>query len=465
MKINRFRNTESGSALLLTLVATVIIGATLAAYLTLVKAQNQAGMRSQAWNATIPIIEAGMEDAMMHLNTHGSSNLLCDGWTQVGTKYVMQRALGDSYYNVSIYNWVAGASNQHPIIDSRGYVTPPLTLASIGGPTIGGPTMFAMAVPASPAGFMARGVRATSRQDFVFTKAMVAKCSIDLAGNNIRSDSFDSSDPSYSTGGRFDATKAKAHGDIATDCTIINSISVGNADVYGHLSTGPGGSVAIGPNGSVGDATWHDPNVINNVKGIQPGAVTDDMNTDFPDVKIPFTGGYVPYIPTNGLGNGNYQVSSYITGSDVLDVTGNAVLYVTGDFAMSGNAQINIAAGASLKLYVGGAGSIGGNGIINNNDAMHFIYYGLPTSTTLSFAGNSLFVGCIYAPNADFTLSGSGNTVYDFCGASVTKTVTMNGHFHFHYDEALSKYGPYRGFILTSWNEMNPTEVANAPLP
>jgi hypothetical protein len=30
----------------------------------------------------------------------------------------------------------------------------------------------------------------------------------------------------------------------------------------------------------------------------------------------------------------------------------------------------------------------------------------------------------------------------------------MNGHLNFHYDEALGKRGPSRGFIITSWNEI-----------
>ena len=57
------------------------------------------------------------------------------------------------------------------------------------------------------------------------------------------------------------------------------------------------------------------------------------------------------------------------------------------------------------------------------------------------------------------TLNGSGNTVYDFVGAGVAKTITMNGKFNFHYDEALGVYGPNRGYIVSSWNEMTPSEV------
>jgi hypothetical protein len=62
----------------------------------------------------------------------------------------------------------------------------------------------------------------------------------------------------------------------------------------------------------------------------------------------------------------------------------------------------------------------------------------------------------------DFDLNGSGATQTDFIGASVSKTVSMNGHFNFHYDEALKKLGPPRGFIVTSWDEMSPQDVRSS---
>jgi hypothetical protein len=59
-------------------------------------------------------------------------------------------------------------------------------------------------------------------------------------------------------------------------------------------------------------------------------------------------------------------------------------------------------------------------------------------------------------------LNGSGNNTTDFIGASITKSVKLNGHFNFHYDEALKSIGPSRGFVVTSWNEMLPSEVPPA---
>ena len=67
--------------------------------------------------------------------------------------------------------------------------------------------------------------------------------------------------------------------------------------------------------------------------------------------------------------------------------------------------------------------------------------------------GNGNFVGAIYAPSADFSLGGGGNNTYDFIGASVSKTIKMNGHFNFHYDEALRKNGMGQRYIPNNWKE------------
>ena len=72
-----------------------------------------------------------------------------------------------------------------------------------------------------------------------------------VGGNNIQTDSFDSSDAASSTNGLYVAGWHRANGDIASDASITNSVNVGNANIFGHVSTGPNGTVAIGANGSV----------------------------------------------------------------------------------------------------------------------------------------------------------------------------------------------------------------------
>ena len=102
------------------LVTTAIIGFTLASFLMLVRAQNRSTMRSLTWNAAIPVAEAGLEEALTHLNRVGSAGLGVSGWELVDGKYSVTRFLGDSYYVVSV------TPTASPVIVSTGYVPLPL---------------------------------------------------------------------------------------------------------------------------------------------------------------------------------------------------------------------------------------------------------------------------------------------------------------------------------------------------
>src|SRR5437667_4935537 len=227
MKIRNSKSAaQSGSTLFIILIITGLAGLVLAAYLTLLSSENAATMRSQSWNSSVPVLEAGVEDALSHLNAHGTTNLNCDGWTQSGTIYWMQRSMGNNYYIVTISNWVAGSSNQ-PIVESRGYVNTPLLTASAEQPFLA----TVVSLGGSTSNYLARGVRCAAKQEFMFTKAMVAKGNINLSGNNVTTDSFDSASTNYSTNGKYDNTKTKDNGDVATDSSVTNSLSLGNANI------------------------------------------------------------------------------------------------------------------------------------------------------------------------------------------------------------------------------------------
>lgn len=424
---------NSGSALLLTLFTCVVIGLALGAYLELVRNQNLSTLRSQQWNLAIPVAEAGIEEALTHLY-YNPTNRATNGWILSSGVYVKERALGDSKYITSI------SDTTPPEIISKAYVRVPLGSDYIDPP---------------------RTIRVTTTNDALFAKGMVAKGQIDLSGNRVRTDSFDSTDPAASTNGAYDPAKYKDNGDVATNSSLIDSLNVWNAEVIGKASTGPGGTVSVGPNGTIGSKAWHQ----SGKKGIEPGWANDDMNVYFPDVKPPFSGG--AFTPVSGsyggtnyaylITDGRWQLSSLnLSGQQKALVLGNAVLYVTGNVSISGQAYLTVATNSSLQFYVGGSDtSIGGNGIINTpGNATNFFYWGLPSNTKVSMSGNASFTGAIYAPQAAFSLGGGGNNDYDFVGASVTDSVKMNGHYKFHYDESLGRTGPRRGFTVTSWNEI-----------
>lgn len=112
-------------------------------------------------------------------------------------------------------------------------------------------------------------------------------------------------------------------------------------------------------------------------------------------------------------------------------------------------------------MYAGGASAnLGGNGIINGSgNANDFVDYGLPTNISLNFSGNGTFKEIIYASNADFTMNGGGLGSEDFIGASITKTVTMNGHFKFLNAEVLANYDNDGRYVVTLRNAMSHEKV------
>lgn len=272
-----------------------------------------------------------------------------------------------------------------------------------------------------------------------FTGALMAKSDITFNGSYITVDSYDSGDTNYSTtNGLYDPAKRKAGGDVSS---AEGFISVGNAIIKGMLFTSPlnSGQYSLGPTGSVGDLNWPGP-------GIQPGWYRDDFHWALPDVAAPYQTGLPPAgLGTNlwYLGNANYMFNGNFSArsSSTIYVAGSATVYVTGTFDCKG--KIIIAAGASLKLYVGGLYTRLTQ-VLTDGPSTSFQYFGLPTNVAVSWAGNDDYVGTICAPQAIVKMGGGGADAYDFLGACVANSIAINGHFNLHFDENLKRMGPMR---------------------
>jgi len=428
MRTNTACRREGGNALVAALVIGAVVGISLLAYLTWASVQNQLIMRSQAWNGALPLAEAGLEEAMTHISKVGTNNRAQDSWVLQNGHYTKTRTMGDGYYLVQI------ATHQNPTILAEGFVKAPLQKNH----------------------YISRKVRITTTNDPIYFGGMVSDQHIDLHGNNVYVDSYDSEDPNHSTGGLYDAAKRKDNGTVATNLGITNSINLGNANVFGKTLTGPGGTVEVGPSGAVGSIAWQDAGNI----GLQPGWTRDDFNTAL-DLIPPFpSGGLVPAGGKVGttkydyiLGDGNWEVPE-LTGS--IYISGNATLTVQNKFNMAGvNDAIVIAPGASLKIYYDGPlAKIGADAVDNqtgNPDSFH--YYGGPNNQTLALQGSVYFNGLINAPATDIQVGGGGGAVLNIVGALVGKSITMTGHVNLHFDEALMrKYS--KGYVITSWTEL-----------
>src|SRR5437879_4568617 len=122
----RFTNRNRGSALVITLFSCLAIGLVLASYLTLISSRYKLTVRSLNWNAAMPVVEAGIEEALAHLH-FDSNSPSANGWTPdtLGGQpvHIKRREFSDgSYFYVTIYN----AATNNPLIYSQGFVRSPL---------------------------------------------------------------------------------------------------------------------------------------------------------------------------------------------------------------------------------------------------------------------------------------------------------------------------------------------------
>jgi len=428
---------SQASVLLITLAVLFIIGAGIASYLALVCWQHRLVAQSQAWNTALTVAEAGIEEGMAQVNVVFGTNYLASAqtnWGLAGGIYGPRtNAMTNGYYSVIIIPGTPG-----PTIIATGSTVVPFNAQPI-----------------------QRTVQVKTTISYVFGNAIAALDNVTMNGNNIMVDSYDSTDSNHSTNGLYNAATRKAGGDVSSTTGILN---VGNADIYGKMRTAPYGSASVGANGRVGDleANWP------NSTGLEPGWYLNDYNANFADVSTPFTSGFS--VTQNGsgtntyvLGSGDYYVNGDFTvaNKETLYISGNVRLYVTGNFTMVGQngSYISIAPGATLKLYVGTetgpAVSSTFMNVNNAGNAYNFQYYGLPSNTSATWSGNASYIGTVYAPEVNFTLNGGGNgNTSDFQCACVVNSVTMNGHFNFHYDENLLRNGPVSGYTVGSWSEL-----------
>ena len=414
---------------MVTLFMACLFGMFLFSYLYLVRNQKVLVSRSQAWNGSIAAAEAGVEEALAQLNpgiTLTTIDRTANGWgTPSGGLYgPMARSLpaGGSY-------GVVYTTDPFPTVYSTGYVS----IAYLGAN-------------------ISRVVRVTTTNAPVFNVAMAAKLNIDFKGNGIATDSFNSALPTLSSNGMYVSTMTSTNGDVASIGGIVN---VGNGTVNGSVFLGPTASDNVLANGTI------------------TGGVTNDFNVDFPDVVLPkltplplvsvplavdgVTYNYVfdNIIPFANLG-GYYSING-LNGSIYVGTNTHVTLLITGSKATVTLVRVAGFGSTSGQLTVyddAPTFTLSGQDNIDSGNALNFTYYGTTNNTTINLSGNANFTGTIYAPEANVSMSGSGSTDYDFVGSLIANSITLNGHFRFHYDENLTAAGPRQGFIPASWTEL-----------
>ncbi|HZR17022.1 MAG TPA: hypothetical protein VFE51_06830 [Verrucomicrobiae bacterium] len=284
-KITR-RLKQAASALLVALVICSIFSLFVVYYLSLIEQQNYLNSRSQTWNMAIAITEAGVEEGLEHLNDNGA-NLGVAPWTFLGgNTYYRSNSLPDgNSYTVFITNTLPT-----PIIVARAFVSSSSFISLAQNVSAG---FFAAAGMNTGPATVTRAVQVNCSKTSMFRVPLVARKTINLNGNNIATDSYNSCDPTKSVNGQYAPGFYSGDlGDIASNLGLVDSISGGNANIYGHAHTGTNTSgqatVTLGPNGAVGEHSWQSGH-----QGIEPGWVLEDANFTFPDTTFPSTSGYM----------------------------------------------------------------------------------------------------------------------------------------------------------------------------
>lgn len=276
---------------------------------------------------------------------------------------------------------------------------------------------------------------------------------------------------------------------IATTGTQDSAISLGSSDVYGTAAIGSQSysGLNVGWGGQVGPMDtneWDSSDTQDLWKKDPPGwkvsltteALATGFSANFEEVTAPadanptYEGAYqLPY--TKQVLHGNQWSSWYqneyvdeetigaqgevtVKQMNSLVVKAGATLRVEGDVMLilplesrktleviEGGA-IELAEDARLVVYVAGDVDVTGAGIFNQLRPEQFQIWGTAsTNQRINFLNNGQFSGTIYAPNADFRVTGDS----DIYGAVVCKSIELTGSGSFHYDESLASLGGSAG--------------------
>src|SRR6185312_5044869 len=241
------------------------------------------------------------------------------------------------------------------------------------------PTIYATGCITAPltSTVLMRTVRVTTQILPLFNVALGAVGNINMNGNGMATDSWNSHSTNLSTGGFYDSSKISTNGDVASQQGFVN---IGNHTINGNLYLGPTATSSSGTNQILGD-------------------LDKNYNVNFPDVKLP--GGF-----------------STALNAPILNVSGNKTNWIVlpGFYIINNGFPIVVAPGvnakvdlqtenfnnpitlmggntnaASIAVYVdppsaGGSFSLAGNatGGAVASTPLNFYIYGLPNMTSIT---------------------------------------------------------------------------------
>ncbi len=238
-------------------------------------------------------------------------------------------------------------------------------------------------------------------------------------------DSYDSDSGSYAV------TRSNSNGNVGSNGHID---ICGTADVYGDAGTSSPGDMDITGSAQVsGDTTTSAPPV--ELDPIPQSEIDYAYNNS--DAPSGFSGGYSYNPGTRDL---------TINPPHTLNMSGGT--YYFNDVSLQG--RINIPAGDTVRMYVEGNIIVNATARINQNGAPgQLLIFG--TGSDITVNGAAEIRAAMYAPEADFKLTGIGQ----YYGSFIASRILDAGGAQFHYDRALENMNlGGGGFQKVAWREL-----------
>ncbi len=470
-----------GAVLLVALIFCAIIALSIGSYLRLSTQNMRITDRAHLGTLAMNLAEAGAEQAVWSFNQHLAGNThawsTTNGWrTPSGT------TITGKFTNFTLPAHLKAEVRVHvQDYNSTGVVRPRVVALAVVHPSSGPP--------------VERYLEITLRRRSRFATGIVGRHSVRFNGNKTIIDSWNSVGANGAVVAYSNSTR-RSNGSVGSASVEVNSLVVGNADVYGYVSTA-GPDPKVGAQGTVG--VWGDASGT-----VNQNRIARDFSANFDDVGAPAApnslaaiSGAITLPQTGGAGgntildtpstlNGQtvyiYSVPSIDLSSGAalsISASRNVVLVVTNSVGsavrVSGQSSISIGNGGSLALYTAGDisitgrgaanGSNNGNGTNNLNQPKNFQIWGTrpynPNGTPqdIRVVGNGNLSAVIYAPFGDIKLAGSsssgpGSARNDVYGSVVGYTISILGEESFHYDESLASFDGTAPFGITRWREI-----------
>ena len=416
------------------IIAMFVVSLLVGGYMTLASSEYRLATRSLLIGASFSLAEGGVDLAIDALNDSDTS-----GW------------------NVSGSTWTREVTGIEITAGGTGAIRVVITDATSNTPTIHSEGI----VSGHPSGDVTKQLQVSLTSGFFpYKNGFDSKNGFVLKGQNVTMDSYNSANGAYSGSNRGSEIR------VSTVSIETDAIDIGNANIFGYVAVGatlaPGqtGSdvIDVGKNGTI--SSYGEAQIV------QEDRILTDYYASFPNRPAPSVSSGWEF-PNSGTitTSGTYYVDgdwSLGGNSGALAIAPNTdvILVVTGELNLTGKATLTLNTDATLKLFVEGDVSIGGNGILNSSNPENLEVIGTNTNEgeqTIKINGNGQLSATVYAPNANVELKGGGSSgrVY---GAVVAYDASLVGGTHFSFDEALADVNlGSTDYEVFQWLEMTNT--------